>query len=62
MNLTAIEKSILDWFACHNSDLQLCTQLKLASAGSREITALGFFTELVLTTELLPFTFPVAEG
>jgi hypothetical protein len=61
MNLTAIEKSILDWFAYHNSDPQLCTQLELASVGSRETTLLGFFTELVLPAELLPFTFSVAD-
>jgi hypothetical protein len=61
MNLTAIEKSILDWFAYHNSSPQLCIQLELASAGSRETTPLGFFTELVLPAELLPFTFPMAE-
>lgn len=57
MNLTAIEKSILDWFVLHNDDPKLLTQLELASAGSRETTSLGFFTELVLPAELQPFAF-----
>ena len=54
MTLTVIEKAVLDWFQNDIDDLSLKTQIREAKAGKRELSPIGFFTDLVVSKELDP--------
>ena len=52
MSFSASERAILDWFADHSSDEELRAQIAAVVPGEREVTSVGFFTELLLPPEL----------
>ena len=57
MNFTPAEMAILAWFAEHSRDESLRAQIAVATAGTRETTSAGFFTQL-----LLPSGFELTES
>ena len=48
MSFTAAESDILAWFARNSRDPNLRAQIAAACPGNRDVTSVGFFTELLL--------------
>jgi hypothetical protein len=62
MSFTAAERAILDWFAEHSADAKLRAQIAAATPGEREVTSVGFFTELLLPPESAEAECSLGEG
>lgn len=48
MKFDPVEQAILDWFSKNCGSTELGALLAAAKPGSREVTSIGFFTEIII--------------
>ena len=62
MDLTQLEKSVLDWFSSRNDSAELREQCELASVSGRQHTGVGVFVQLSCPASCKPVQFGCAPN